>query len=262
MDLVALSSRLARRWWLVVGLAVVAALGAATAGTAKSGEHRTEIQFVLRPDASVTSDNLPGTLDALKSDGTLVPTVIGVLSNRAILRRAAADADVALTPDYTIGASAQPGSTLIDSTLTGPDRAVLDRLAAGYSHAASIYVASSYSAYVLERLSTVAVPAGSGPGTGQIVILALLLGGALGVVLVAAELRLEPQLQRLSAAWRARSREDEPKPEPEPEPEPAPLLRAAADPKPSWRREANGTSKPATPSHPFLAARHEDEDQD
>ena len=34
----------------------------------------------MRPDASVTNDDLPGTLDALKSDGTLVQTVIGVLA--------------------------------------------------------------------------------------------------------------------------------------------------------------------------------------
>jgi uncharacterized protein involved in exopolysaccharide biosynthesis len=262
MDLVALSSRLARRWWLVLGLAAVAALGAATAAGTKTDEHQTEVQFVLRPDVSVTNDDLPGTLDALKSDGTLVQTVIGVLENRAILRRAAADADVTLTPDYTLASSVQPGSTLIDSTLTGPDRSVLDRLTAAYSREASIYVSSSYSAYVLDRLSTGAGPSGSGPGTAQIVILAVLLGGALGVVLVAAELRLEPHVQRLSAARRARSAEPEPKrepePKPEPEPEPARVLRPA--PAPPWRREGNGARGRATPSHPFPAARHEDED--
>ncbi len=89
MDVSALSSRLARRWWLVAGLALLAALGAATAAAGRSDEHRTKIQFVLRPDASVSNDDLPGTLDALKSDGTLVQTVIGVLDSRAILRRAA-----------------------------------------------------------------------------------------------------------------------------------------------------------------------------
>jgi hypothetical protein len=266
MDLVALSSRLARRWWLVLGLAVVAALGAATAGTTKTDEQQMKIQFVLRPDASVTNDDLPGTLDALKSDGTLVQTVIGVLRNRAILRRAAADADVAISPDYTVTADAQPGSTLIASTLTGPDRSVLERLAPSYSREASIYVSSSYSAYVLERLSADGSPAGSGPGTAQVVILALLLGAALGVVLVAAELRLEPHVQRLSAARRARSEESEPEPqpepeaepEPEPEPKPLPVLRPA--PEPSWRREGNGARGRVTPSHPFSAARHEDED--
>src|SRR5215208_3977580 len=149
MDLAALSSRVARRWWLVLGLALVAAIGAATASSTKTDEHKTRVQFVLRPDASVTNDDLPGTLEALKSDGTLVQTVIGVLRNRAILRRAATDADVALTPDYGVDSNVQPGSTLIDSTLTGPDRSVLDGLADGYAREASIYVSSSYSAYVL-----------------------------------------------------------------------------------------------------------------
>jgi hypothetical protein len=239
MDLAALSSRLARRWWLVAGLAVLAALGAATASTGKSDEHRTEIEFVLRPDASVTNDDLPGTLEALKSDGTLVPTVVGVLNNRALLRRAAADADVTLTPAYTLDASAQPGSTLVDAALTGPDGTVLNRLVAGYAREASLYVAASYPAYVLDRLSVSAGASGGGPGTAQIVVVALLLGAALGVALVAAELRWEPKLQRARASA----------PEPEPEPEPlvaAPPERQRVVRKPPAARKTNG--KPERPA--------------
>jgi uncharacterized protein involved in exopolysaccharide biosynthesis len=250
MDLVALIARLARRWWLVVGLAAVAALGAATADVTKTDENETVIQFVLRPDASVTADDLPGTLEALKSDGTLVQTVIGVMRNRAILRRAAADADVTLTPEYTAGANAQPGSTLIESTLTGPDRAVLARLAAGYERESSLYVASSYSAYVLERLSTSPAPARSGPGGGQIVIVALLLGAGLGIVLVAAELRLEPFRRRLRVARRGGATEPaEPKPAPSRPPTPMPLVRhdsngGSARP-PSWRQPWRPTASRA-----------------
>jgi hypothetical protein len=225
MDLAALSSRLARRWWLVAGLAVLAALGAATASTGKSDEHRTEIEFVLRPDASVTNDDLPGTLEALKSDGTLVPTVVGVLNNRALLRRAAADADVTLTPAYTLDASAQPGSTLVDAALTGPDGTVLNRLVAGYAREASLYVAASYPAYVLDRLSVSAGASGGGPGTAQIVVVALLLGAALGVALVAAELRLEPKLRQARASA------------PEPEPEPEPPAAAPPERQPVVRQE-------------------------
>jgi hypothetical protein len=240
MDLVALSARLARRWWLVVGLAGIAALGAATADATKTDEGKTVIQFVLRPDASVTNDNLPGTLEALKSDGTVVQTVIGVMRNRAILRRAATDADVTLTPDYSADATVEPGSTLIDATLTGPDRAVLARLAAGYARESSLYVASSYSAYVLERLSTNPASASSGPGGGQIVVVALLFGGALGVLLVAAELRIEPQLRRLRAARRD-GRAEESSPEAAAPPPPAtPLIRPDSNGHstrpPPWRR--------------------------
>jgi hypothetical protein len=266
MDLLALSSRLVRRWWLILGLAGLAALGAATAGASKTDEHRTKIHFVLRPDASVTNDDLPGTLDALKSDGTLVQTVIGVLRNRTILRRGAADADVTLTPEYTVGASVQPGSTLIDSTLTGPDGSVLDRLAAGYAREASTYVSASYSAYVLEPLSTDRSVGGSGPGTGQIVVLAALLGAALGVVLVAAEMRVESHFRRVSAqraderAGRSREAEVEEEPEPaprrrdvpraepeparEPEPEPRPEPAPAAEAEPQPEREPEPVLEP------------------
>jgi uncharacterized protein involved in exopolysaccharide biosynthesis len=247
MDLAALFARLTRRWWLVVGLAAVAALGAATADATKTSDSKTVIQFVLRPDASVTNDDLPGTLEALKSDGTVVQTVIGVMRNRAVLRRAAADAGVTLTPEYTADATAQPGSTLIQSTLTGPDRAVLARLAAGYTRESSLYVASSYSAYVLERLSTNPSPADSGPGGGQIVIVALLFGGALGIVLVAAELRLEPFFRRVRVARGGGSTEQAEREPTEPEPAkrsrpptPTPFVRSHSNgdsaPPPSWRR--------------------------
>ena len=225
MDLVALSSRVARRWWVVVGLAALAALGAATAGAGKTDDHRTRIQFVLRPDASVTNGDLPGTLDALKSDGTLVQTVLGVLRNRAILRRAADDADVSLNPAYTVDSTVQPGSTLIDSTLAGPDRSVLNRLAVGYAREASTYVTASYAAYVLERISTDTAPDGTGPGTAQVVVLAALLGAALGILLLAAEMRLEPRFKRRSArgadtdgAASALGREPEPGRSPSPSP--------------------------------------------
>jgi hypothetical protein len=248
MDFVALSSRLVRRWWVVLGLAALAALGAATAGASRTVDHKTKIQFVLRPDASVSNNDLPGTLDALKSDGTLVQTVIGVLRNRAILRRAADDVGVPLSPAYSVDSTAQPASTLIDSTLSGPDRSVLTRLSVGYAREASTYVAASYAAYVLERISTDSAPDGTGPGTGQVAILAALLGAALGVLLVAAELRLEPRFQRLSARRAAerereprRERDAQPKVEREPKRERAPEPRAEREPKrepePKARRE-------------------------
>jgi capsular polysaccharide biosynthesis protein len=197
MDLSVLASRLARRWWVVAALAALAVLGAATATSGKSNEHRTTIQFVLRPAASVSNNDLPGTLEALKSDGTLVQTVVGVLGSKAMLGQAATEAHVRLDRSYTIASSVKPGSTLIESTLAGGDRALVDRLAAGYARAASNYLASSYPAYVLDRLSTEQASSSSGPSSIQVVILALLVGSALGLALVAVEARLEPQLRPL-----------------------------------------------------------------
>ena len=47
--------------------------------------------------------------EALNSDGTLVQTVLGVLRDRSMLRQAATDANVALTPAYSLEATLQPG---------------------------------------------------------------------------------------------------------------------------------------------------------
>jgi outer membrane biosynthesis protein TonB len=275
MDLAAIGPRIARRWWVIVMLAGLAALGAATAATGTSEDHRTTVQFVLRPDASVSNGDLPGTLDALKSDGTLVQTVVGVLRSRSMLHRAAADANLTLGPDYSIDATVQPGSTLIETTLGGPDRAQVDRVARGYARAASNYVASSYPAYVLDPLSTTRADGSTGPGTAQLMILALLVGSALGVALVLAELRLEPQLRQLIspvADWRAaRSRsaalEQEAEREPEAEPEPVtvrePAAQARREPAPEAKRPresaAKGEPEPEAKREPEPEAKREPE---
>ena len=198
MDLAALRSRVARRWWVVAILAALTVAGA-TVATGDSGEHQTTVKFVMRPDASVSTHDQPAALDALKSDSPLVQTVIGVLGSRSMLRQGATEAGLTLTPAYSVDAVAEPGSTLIDSTVTGPNRAVVDRLAAGYGRAATSYVSASYSAYVLERLSTAPGGDGTGPSDVQVVILALLVGSALGVALVAGELLVEPRLRRFFA---------------------------------------------------------------
>jgi hypothetical protein len=197
MDLATFLLHLARRWWLVLAVTALAVLGATLALAARSEEHRTTIHFVLRPDASLPNKDLPNALEELKSDGPLVQTVIGVLGSQDLLRRAAANAGVPLGSAYTVTSTARPGSALIDSTLTGPDRKVVDRLAAGFTRAGSDYVAANYSAYALDRLGADAGSSGTGLSAPQAVILALLIGAALGMGLVAAELRLEPRLRPL-----------------------------------------------------------------
>jgi hypothetical protein len=211
MDLATFLLHLARRWWLVAAVTALAVFGAALALAARSEEHRTTIHFVLRPDSSLPSKDLPNALEELKSDGPLVQTVIGVLGSQDLLRRAASNARVSLDPDYAVTSTARPGSALIDSTLAGPDAAVVGRLAAGFTRAGSDYVAANYSAYTLDRLGAEAGSNGTGLSAPQAVILALVIGTALGVGLVAAELRLEPRLRPLFDA-RAQRRAAEPLP--------------------------------------------------
>ena len=68
---------------------------------------------------------------------------------------------------------------------------MLDRLAAAYARAARNYVAASYSAYVLARLSIEAAPAARAARAGADRDHRAAGRAALGVLLVAAELRLE-----------------------------------------------------------------------
>jgi hypothetical protein len=211
MDIAELLPRLAGRWWVVAAVTALAVLGAALSLGARTDQHRTTIHFVLRPNGAVPNRELPGALDALKSDGPLVQTVIGVLGSHEMLRRAAADPGVHLSPEYSIESTARPGSALIDSTLAGPDGAGLDRLVAGFTHAASDYVAANYSAYALDPLGVDAGGAGTGLSATQLVLVAVLLGVALGVGLVIVELRLEPRLRPLFEKGAARRAAPTPK---------------------------------------------------
>ena len=188
-----------RRWWVVAALAAVAVLGAALALAGQADEHERTVHFVLRPDTSVSNDDLPGALDALESDGPLVQSVIGVVGGDEMLRRAATDAGVPYRADFEIESTGRPGSALIDSTLTASSEEVLDTLAAAYARAASNYVGSSYSAYVLARLSIESGGNGTGPSTLQILIIAALAGALLGAALVAAEPGLRRGVQALAA---------------------------------------------------------------
>lgn len=197
MDLATFLMRLSRRWWVVVAVAAFAVAGAALSLASRTDEHDATLHFVLRPDASVPNSELPNALDVLKSDGALVQTVRGVIGSQEMLRQAAADSHVALTSQYTVASTVRPGSALLDSTLSGPDAATVDRLAQGLSRAAPDYVAANYPAYDLDRLGTEVNERAGGVGPAQLLILAALLGAALGVGLVAAEARLEPSLRPL-----------------------------------------------------------------
>ena len=223
MDFAALRVQLARRWWIVAAAALIALVGALAASASQADEHHRTIHLVLQPDRAVSDDDLPGTLDALESDGPLVQTVIGVLGSDGTLRRVAGGAGLSLDGGYSVESAARPGSSLIDITLSGPDEDTLDQLARSYSQAASEYVSASYSAYVLQQLS-VDSSGGGGPGTLQVAILALLVGGALGVGLVAAESLLRPR--PAPAERRRRPARERVAPEPPP---PSPPLEPAAN---------------------------------
>lgn len=239
MDLATLRSRLARRWWVVVAAAVLAVLGAATASGSGSDMHERTIHFVLRPDGSVSNNDLPGTLAALESDGSLVQTVKGVLGSQGMLRRAATDANMPFRDDYSIEATARPGTALIDVTLAATDEATVDWLAAAYTRAARKYVAASYSAYALGRVGADSGGTGTGPSTAQVLLLALLVGAALGVGLVLAEQRFESRLRTLAAGARRPAeparRDRKPvgrRPTRAPRPEPAPRPETTPGPEP------------------------------
>ena len=123
--------------------------------------------------------------------------------------------------------------------MDGPDRSTVDRLAAAYARV-GVELRGGELLGLRARAPQLRQrpPAVAGRAVCQVAILALLVGSALGVALVAAELRLEPQFKRLLRGVetdRRAKRAARPRPEPraqsngkpEREPEPARAERAA-----------------------------------
>jgi hypothetical protein len=208
MELGAVVRQVRKRWWLVVAMAALAAAGAALAVASRADRHARTVHFVLHPDGTFNKGDVPSAVEVLRADGPLAQTVLGVLSSDEILRRAARAARLQTESGYTLESTLRPGSTIIDSAIGGPSASGVARLSATLGFVASDYVNANYSGYSLDRLGVDPGGGGTGASGAEIIVLALLLGGALGVGLVLADSRLR--------AWRTR---------PAPVPAPSPIPR-------------------------------------
>ena len=179
-----------RRLWLVAGLAVLAGLGAGIAIAANHDEHRQTVNFVLHPAASYPRRDVPSAVDVLRADGPLVQTVLGVLDSDEMVRRAAREVDIDDSADYQLASTLRPGSNIIDATITGPDAQAVSQLGRGLVVAAAAYVTAAYPGFEIDRLG---IAAGDGGGADpiEVILVAMLLGAALGVVLVVVESRFQ-----------------------------------------------------------------------
>jgi capsular polysaccharide biosynthesis protein len=190
---------LLRRSWLVILLAAAAGVNGwiAVKDDPKIYEH--SVHFVLGPSARVQPVNIPDAIRSLDEEGPVVHTVRGVLGSDRLLKQAAADAlGSELPSSYKISSSIVPGSTIMETTLQGPDPDRLERLADSFARIAATWVGTNYRAYNLELLETEAPDAPVSPQVRRTVVLATFLGGlfALAIVLFEAAVFTRPRLAR------------------------------------------------------------------
>jgi capsular polysaccharide biosynthesis protein len=189
---------LRRRLWFIASLVVLCGVAAGVAMIISSPTYERTLHLVLHPDSGFERTDVPGAIDVLGEDSPLTQTVLGVLQSDRVLGRAFETAGVdTATPEYTMEASLRPGSTLIDATVRGPDRDVVDAIADGVTDEASRYVATTYEGYVLELLGNEAPPDPVGPSVLQVVGLALTCGILLGSVAVFVEGALVPRVRSM-----------------------------------------------------------------
>jgi uncharacterized protein involved in exopolysaccharide biosynthesis len=177
---------LLRRLWLVLALA---ALGGGTAAFATSDApvvyERTAV-FVLRPSSEINDEQVPDAIRGIaQQDSQLVRTVSRVIATDRFLDGAF---DIAFArdpaPGYELSSVISPGSDVIEVSLRGPDESTLDAVVGEFAAEASKWVVSVYRAYTLDLLevNTPSGPVGTDPF--QLIALAALLAGLMGVGVV------------------------------------------------------------------------------
>jgi hypothetical protein len=185
----------------VVALAALAGLAALIVVSTDSTKYERESSFAIRPSDTVSPAAVPDVVGTLSDpDNAVTETIVDILGSARLRDSAARAADIspgsvaASGAEYSWLATRRPGSTIVDLTITGPDRTKLAEMQAAVSREAPSLVEANYSIYRLESLNAPTSADRVGPKTGQTVGLAVLLGALLGVALIFAERKLRSSL--------------------------------------------------------------------
>ena len=86
----AFRAHLRRRWWFVVAQALVITVAVvAVIGIRNPSSYGRTVHFVLHPASTLSEDQVPAAVDGLRPDGSLLQTVLHVLSSDQLSRSAA-----------------------------------------------------------------------------------------------------------------------------------------------------------------------------
>ncbi len=117
---------------------------------------------------------MPGAIDGLRPDGSLVQTVLHVLGSDRLLQTALAAAKPNDPSRYSIKATVQPGSAFFDQEVDGPDAQAGQAIARSLNVADATYIGSAYSAYSLDVVGTDVSTHDSFPPKPAVALLVLL----------------------------------------------------------------------------------------
>ena len=216
-----------RRWWFIAAQAVAAvvALVLVLALTSRTTYDYTA-HFVLHPAASSNPGDVANGISALRQDDPLVQTVVKVLANNEIRRRAGAAAGIDPSK-YSVSASVSPGSSFFDATVSGRDAPETRALGKSLETVASSFVNAGYRGFELDVLGSDTARHRLFPPSPSLLVLVLLFGAALAT----GELFVAFSLAHLRAIA-ARAAEAAP----DTVPKLGPLAQPKRNAKPGWRK--------------------------
>lgn len=179
-----------RQLWLILVVVVAACGGSLFLSSTATPRYRATATVIVQPASPVTDKTaLINSLTALQSS-RIVPTYADIAASPASFKLAADRVGLAqrVTSEYHSEASVEPESLVLQVQVTGPDRAVVLRLAQQLVAVSSSRFGDAYPVYRAATLAAPAAPAEpESPRVSRDVTVALLLGllvgGALAVAL-------------------------------------------------------------------------------
>jgi hypothetical protein len=166
------------RWRLLIAGQAVATVVAMVFVLALTGRTTYDYtaHFVLHPDPNAAPGDIANAISVMRQDGPLVQTVLKVLGNDEILRRAGAAARIRDTSKYSISATVSPGSSYFDANVRGHDRKTTEALGKSLETVASAYVEDSFHAFKFDVLGSDETQNDPFPPSPSLLVLVLLLG--------------------------------------------------------------------------------------
>lgn len=175
---------LRRRWQLIPLTAVVALLVVLAVDLLGAARYRTRARYLVAPVVFEDPGDLVDSTEALRNT-TVTATFAEIFNSPTLRQQATASAQIAEPEAYEVNAVVLPETNVLQVTVTGPDPELAQRLANNLGQEVVEYLGQFTTIYQLHELDP--APLAEEPYTPQLLrdaVLAMVLGAALGVVLV------------------------------------------------------------------------------
>ena len=180
------------RWRLLVVGCVVGGVLAWALVRDDARHYEVDASLLLRPGPALDNSAYDDALSAISREQTgLEPTLLRIFNGERFERAAVAALEPGARDEYELRTTIRPGTDIIEIAITGPDRAVLERISRTATLLAAEWAQDTYrGAFVLDALDRTSPVEPVAPRVGHAVQVGVLLGaGAAALLALVAAVR-------------------------------------------------------------------------